>query len=338
MEQKGGTAVDNRTWERMPLLTHKGQLTRPSWAVEDVFEYNKERIRRPGRRKEWEFYQVSNRRFTFQVTYGHVAYAGTVGATLVDFETGERYTSGPMKLFPGDSLDLDFSPGQPHNLKYEDAGLFLSIGFDGYERHIVCRSQRFDAELVAHEDGDAMVIATPFQRKYQFYYNYKKNFLDLAGHVRMHKLEYPLDQDTFLLLDSGRGVWPYRHQWVWGNGSQEIQGHILGINIGWGFGQPGAATENMLFWDGRAQKLGRVWDDCDRENWKRPWRFYSDDGRFHMEFTPFFDNFTEKNFFLVKTRCHQVYGALSGTAVLDDGTCVEVEGMHFFCEYADNRW
>ena len=326
------------TTERMPLLTKKGCLTRPSWAVTDVFDYNKERLRAPGRRKEWEFYQVSNRLFTFQVTYGHIAYAGTVGATLVDFETGERYTSGPVKLFPGDSLDLDFSGGQPHSLKYEDDGLFLSIGFDGDVRRIRCRSDQFDADLSCHDDGDAMVIATPFRRRGQFYYNYKKNFLDLAGHVRMHGREYVLDENTFLLLDSGRGVWPYRHSWVWGNGTCPVDGHILGLNIGWGFGETGAATENMLFWDGRAQKLGVVRENYDPEDPMAPWRIWCDDGRLELEFEPYFDNFTEKKAVLLHTRCHQVYGALTGTVLLDDGSEIGLRGAHFFCEHAKNRW
>lgn len=325
------------TMERMPLLDKKGRLTRPSWAVTDVFDYNKEYLRPHSRRKEWEFYQLSNRRFLFQLTYGHVAYAGRVGATLVDFETGERYTSGPLKLFPGDSLDLDFSAGQAHSLKYEDDKLFLSIHFDGKRRRLDCRSDRFDVKLSCSDSGDAMCIATPFSNRRQFYYNYKKNFLDLDGYVRLHRRDYPLDEDTFLVLDSGRGVWPYRHQWVWGSGTKRIGRHILGINIGWGFGSDEAASENILFWDGKAHKLDRIWADRN-EDPMQPWRFQSNDGRFNLRFEPFFDNYTKTNYLLVHNRCHQVFGALYGTVYLDDGRGVKVDGMHFFCEHANNRW
>ena len=79
---------------RPRLLDRKGRLARVGWDTEDVYEYNKEKIRLPFRRKEWEFYQLSNSRFTFQVTYGHTGYASLASATLVDFATGERFTSG----------------------------------------------------------------------------------------------------------------------------------------------------------------------------------------------------------------------------------------------------
>ena len=76
---------------RPNLLSKKGKLRRPCWAETDVFEYNKENLRHPSRRKEWEFYQLSNSRYVFQVTYGHAAYAGLAGVTLVDSE-GKRET------------------------------------------------------------------------------------------------------------------------------------------------------------------------------------------------------------------------------------------------------
>ena len=325
------------TTQRMPLLDERGRLTQPSWATTDVFYYNKEELRPHFRRKEWEFYQLSNPKFLFQLTYGHVGYAGNVGATLVNFETGERYSSGPLKLFPGDSLDLDFAGGQPHSLKYEDDGFFLSIHFDGKLRRIHCRSDHFEAKLLCPNAGDAMCIATPFRNRNHFYYNYKKNFLDLRGYVRLHGQDCPLDENTFLLLDSGRGVWPYRHEWVWGNGTKRFGKHVLGINIGWGFGNDEAASENALFWDGRIQKLDRIWVDRNQDPME-PWRFQSSDGRFNLRFEPFYDNYTRRKYLVINTRCHQVFGKLYGTVYLDDGRGITVDGMHFFCEHAVNRW
>ena len=39
---------------REPLLTSKGRLTEPGWSPEDIFIYNKENMRSPSRRREWE--------------------------------------------------------------------------------------------------------------------------------------------------------------------------------------------------------------------------------------------------------------------------------------------
>lgn len=326
-----------QTMEQMPLLDRKGRLTQPSWATEDVFHYNKQELRPHFRRKEWEFYQLSNEKILLQLTYGHIGYAGTVGATLVDFETGERFSTAPLKLFPGDSLDLDFSPGQPHSLKYEDDKLFLSVHTDGKYRRLDCRSEHLDVKLLCSNAGDAICMATPFRNRNQFCYNYKKNFLDLRGYVRLRGRELELDENTFLLLNSGRGIWPYRHEWVWGNGTRRIGRHTLGINIGWGLGSDEAATENVLFWDGKAHKLDRIWVDRN-QNPMEPWRFQSNDRRFDLRFEPSFDNVTRRNYLLVNTCCHQVFGKLYGTVYLDDGRGIKVDGMHFFCEHAENRW
>ena len=52
-------------YERVPLLTQKGRLSDPCWAADDIFIYNKENMRIPARRQEWEFYQAFNERFAF---------------------------------------------------------------------------------------------------------------------------------------------------------------------------------------------------------------------------------------------------------------------------------
>ena len=323
---------------RPNLLSKKGKLRRACWATTDVFEYNKEYMRRPSRRKEWEFYQLSNSRYVFQVTYGHTGYAGLAGVTLVDFTTGERFSSGKKQLFPGDRLDLDFSGGQPHSLKYEDEDLFLSISFDGEVRRILVRSDQFDADLSCHDAGDAIVTATPFSLAGQFYYNYKKVFRDLAGHLYMHNVNQRLDGETFLLLDSGRGIWPYRHSWIWASGARETDRGVLALNLGGGFGREDAPTENAIFLDGKIQKLGRVFFKFSPEDYMKSWRISDEDRRLHLVFRPAFDNHTDTNYLLVHNRCHQVFGRLSGTVELDSGEVLRLSEMPFFCEHAVNRW
>ncbi len=328
---------DEYTGKRQRLLTRKGRLRHPGWAAADTFEYNKESIRHPSRRKEWERYLLFNSRYAFQVTYGNAGWAGLAGVTLVDFATGERFSSGKRKLFPGDTLDLDFSGGQPHSLKYEDDDLFLSISFDGEVRRILVRSDRFDADLSCHDAGDAMVTVTPFALRSQFCYRYKKVFRDLAGHLYMHNVNQRLDGETFLLLDSVRGVLPYRNGWIWAAGARETDRGVLALNLGTGFGSEDAPSENAIFLDGKMQKLGRVFFKFSPEDYMRPWRISDAAHRIHLTFRPAFEDRSDRNYLLVHDRRRQLFGKLSGTVRLQSGETIRLDELPFFVEHAVNR-
>ena len=53
--------------------------------------------------------------------------------------------------------------------------------------------------------------------------------------------------DSFGVLDWGPGVWTYHNTWYWGSASGQVEGVPFGWNIGYGFGDTSAASENMLF-------------------------------------------------------------------------------------------
>lgn len=323
---------------RPRLLSRRGRLRHPGWETSDLYEYNKENLRFPARRKEWELYQMSNDRFAFSVTYGHAAYMSLVDVTLVDFATGERFSSGKRRFFPGDSLDLDFSGGQPHSLKYEDEELFLSISFDGDVRRILVRSKEFEADISCHDAGDAIVTAVPFDFPGEFAYNYKKIFLDLSGHLTMHNVPQELDGDTFLMLYSGRGIWPYRYTTLWASGAQETEEGILALNLSGGYGAEDAPTENALFLDGKMEKLEGIRFRFSSENYRKPWHISDRDHRIRLTFRPVYDDYTSINWLLVHNTCHQLYGHLSGTVELENGTVREIRDMVFFCRHEIDRW
>ena len=49
-------------------------------------------------------------------------------------------------------------------------------------------------------------------------------------------------------MDFGRGVLPFRHNWIWGNGSGIVGGKYFGFNIG-EFGNIVNGSENIFFYD-----------------------------------------------------------------------------------------
>jgi len=140
-------------------------------------------------------------------------------------------------------------------------------------------------------------------------------------------------------MDWGRGVWEYRSFWVWASASGFLgDGRTLGLNMGFGFGDTSAASENALVLNGRVHKLGQVRFDYDAGDFMRPWRMASEDGRVDLEFRPFVERVARTNFVLLFSEVHQLFGRYHGTVQADDGEIVRLEGLVGFAEEHHARW
>lgn len=144
------------------------------------------------------------------------------------------------------------------------------------------------------------------------------------------------------MLDWGRGVWTYENTWYWGSASGIAQGRRVGFNVGYGFGDTSAASENMVFVDGVAHKLSQVTFNIPmkngQENYLSPWTFTSDDGRFEMDFMPILDRAACTDAKLILSDQHQVFGRYSGRMILDDGSALDVKSLTGFAEKVHNKW
>ena len=116
--------------------------------------------------------------------------------------------------------------------------------------------------------------------------------------------------------------------------------HIFGFEITWAIGDESNATETCLFYDGKAHKFGAV--DVETfpkdDKYMEPWKFISEDGRFNLTMTPFYDLHSDLDLKIGRMHSHQVHGLWNGDVTLDDGTKLEIKNMYAFCEYVENRW
>ena len=116
-------------------------------------------------------------------------------------------------------------------------------------------------------------------------------------------------------------------------------GRPFGFNIGYGFGDTSAASENMVFVDGRAHKLDQVTFHIPEGTYDgAPWTFTSNDGRFEMTFEPIIDRNGSVDLKILRSIQHQVFGRFSGQVALDDGSRLEVKDLLGFAEEVKNRW
>ncbi|HOO23262.1 MAG TPA: DUF2804 domain-containing protein [Clostridia bacterium] len=330
------------------LLDKDGNLTKPGWCRKNLFIYNRDAITAPRCRiKEWDFYQIGNDRFVVQICFANISLGAAATATLINLRTGKTYSAGSLSLFTKNRYRLPDKSDQPHTFNYKKSGACLGINVTD-KAHILqfedtAGDKPFKMEFVLEtmENHESITIATPFDLKGRFFYTNKINCMPATGKAVIGDEVFEFSkEDSFGVLDWGRGVWPYKNTWYWGNGCTRIDGKLFGFEITWGFGDESNATETAVFYDGKCHKIGPV--DVEMSpvgRWMEPWAFKSEDGRFNFTMTPFYDNATGiKVLGLVGTSCHQVHGYWNGTAVLDDGTVLEVKDMYAFCERMENLW
>jgi hypothetical protein len=199
--------------------------------------------------------------------------------------------------------------------------------------------------LLDDEPRDSMVIATPWaENDRAFYYNRKIVGMRARGGLRHGALLWEFDEDAFGLLDWGRGVWTYDNVWYWSAAQGRQAGHVVGFNLGYGFGDTSAASENMVFVDGVAHKLGRLSFEIPAGedggfDYLRPWWMHDEQGRLDLVFTPTLDRSDLLDVaHIVISDQHQVFGTFDGTVTLDDGSRLELAGLRGFAERVHNRY
>lgn len=335
---------------RQPLLDENGELREPGWARSLVFDYDRTAIRAPRFRiKEWDYYLVMGQKFAGAFTISDDGYIGLQSVSLLWLgDDPWEHTETVLNLLPLGKLHLPDSSAAGVT-EYADKRLRMRFAVEaGGVRHITCRFERFfqnkpfDCDITLAPPpppGDSMVIATPWDKRHAFYYNQKINSMRASGWMEYDGTRCEFHPETdFGTLDWGRGVWTYDNTWNWGSGNCDLNGKAFGFNIGYGFGNTAAATENVLFYDGRVHKLDDVAFHLPASGYTDPWRFTSSDGRFEMDFIPILDRAAKLDFKLLVSDQHQVFGRMSGRAVLDDGTVLTVRDMLCFAERVHNRY
>jgi len=339
--------------ENTPLLLDNGNLNAVGWARDCKIIYDREKIsfRHRIRRKEWDFYQSSDGEWMIQLNFANIAIGSVATAGLVNLKTGERYDAGKIIPFTVNRYllssvnangisNFDFIDKDKH-MSIKVAKEYRELRFSGkYDK------KDWDIYLKMYHlqpEHQSITIATPFQKPHQFFLTTKFNMMQTEGYARIDGKEiinFSKDK-TWSVLDWGRGVWPHKNYWYWGNGSTLIDGKPFGFEITWGIGNIENATETAVFYDGKCHKVGAVdiVSPPKTNGWMKPWEFISDDGKFNLTMTPFFDNASSLGVKgILGMFAHQVHGYYNGTVTLEDGSILKIENMYAFCEYVENLW
>lgn len=343
--------MQNRITNEGDLLDENGRLVECGFATSLVKTYDRSKIKAGKLRiKEWDYYLVYNNDYAVAITVDDNSYMGLNSLTLIDFNRRVETTKSPMEFMTNGNVGFP-STSKVGDVVVERKNYKFELLNDGNIRKLRVFMKNFKdgkdfyCEFdLSNEPKDSMVIMTPFKEKETaFYYNQKIVGFKAIGKVILGNEEIIFNDQTRAILDWGRGVWTYKNTWYWGAGAGVVDGHEVGFNIGYGFGDTSKASENMIFFDGVAHKLEEVTfnipkDKSGKDNFMSPWTFTSSDKRFEMNFSPIIDRHSNANVVVISSNQHQVFGKFNGVMVLDDGRKIELKDFLGFAEKVVNKW
>lgn len=336
-----------------PLLLADGALADVGWARQPLLDCNLEavafypsfRFLQRFRVKRWDYYAVTTPTHFFAFTLAHLGYLGTAFTYVMDLESGHYHEESVIvPLGRGIELPRNSTAGES---SFSSKRVQMRFSIESDQRRIVAHWPRFegkglsaDFRLALPPEHESLVIVIPIRGK-RFYYNRKINCMSASGTIDYAGRRFELQPQTCLgNLDWGRGVWEYNSFWVWNSASgfDPASGRRIGLNLGFGFGDTTAATENALIVDGRIHKLGHVDFAYNPRDFKEPWRIASRDGRLALLFTPFFQRDAKTNLAIINSEMHQILGRYTGTVRTDGGETLCLDGLTGFVEEHHARW
>jgi hypothetical protein len=333
------------------LLDQTGRLKHKGFARRPVLHYNPQNISIGPfgwfnflRLKEWDYYGVTGPDFFFAAAVSTIGYAGVIFAYVIDFSTMTMTEDTVLTpLGKGVSLPKTSEEGDVY---FQHPKVRMSFVRLAGERLLRVNWPEFGGKgLTAHlsliqpEDMDSIVMATPIGDK-GFYYNQKINCMPAEGEFVFNGKEYKAQRsNTMGTLDWGRGIWAYDSFWNWASLSGRLpDGRSIGFNLGQGFGDLSAATENAAFVDGRLIKFEQVDWHYNPNNYMDPWTFQCPEGKVDLTLTPFFHRQAKFDFKVMASEVHQMFGRYNGRIDTPETGPIEITNLTGWAEEHRARW
>jgi Domain of unknown function (DUF2804), N-terminal/Domain of unknown function (DUF2804), C-terminal len=294
-------------------------------------------LRGRGRLKRWEYWAVMSEDAVFAVTVSDLDYAALHAVYFLDALGAETVHTALVPLarvgLPDRSRPAAVRVRAKElaiDLDHDDTGAWLSVTAPGMTAQF---------RVTRPPGHESLGVVVPWDEK-RFQYTVKENTLPATGQVRAGDTVHDFAAGSWATLDHGRGRWPYRIRWNWGAGSGEVDGHVVGVQVGGAWTDGTGSTENAVCVDGRISYLPADlrWE-YDPADWLAPWRITSPGSdRVDLTFTPFHVRTDRTSLGVLANDTHQAFGTWSGVMVDDAGTAIHCDGLRGWAEEVVNRW
>jgi len=348
-----------------PLLQPGGKLTQAGWSRQPMLDCNLEQVAfyppavrfwQKMRIKRWDYYGVFTPKRFFSVTLANMGYAASAFAYILDYTKNELVEESKLALPRSIRLPRNSDTNGSESiyeskqlrivLRLEENRRLLSVDWPSFDSGKGLRAELALDSLPNHE---SMNIVIPFTER-RFYLNRKINCLPAQGILQWGSIREEIHPDSSLgQLDWGCGIWPYRSFWNWASasgflyraprpGRPEPEQISIGLNLGTGFGDTSAATENAVILDGHIHKLDRVEFIYDPHDFMRPWLFRDNQQRLDLMFTPFYERVARTDLPFLSSVGHQIFGRYEGQVITDQGETLQIKGLTGFAEEHRAQW
>jgi hypothetical protein len=296
------------------------------------------------RKKKWNYWCVYGEDILFSATISHLDYAAVCFVYFLDYET-QRFFEKTITIPLGQRLHM---PTQVlETVKFSNNDMSIQLLHMQGETHMTVTISDFDGDLLHADlhiehpvDDDTLNVVIPWNRQL-FQHTAKHHTLPTSGFVKIGDKRYSFTpEDSYAVLDYGRGVWPRSAAWNWAMASQRVGKHRIGLNFGGKWTDGTGMTENAVFINGRMSKISEdVIFTYDEKDYMKPWRILTKfTGDVDLTFTPFFKREAKTNAKLVTSNVYQMVGYFNGAVILDDGSRLPITQMLGCVEEHKAKW
>ena len=276
------------------------------------------------RKKKWNYWCVYGEDILFSATISHLDYAAVCFVYFLEYET-QRYFEKTVLIPLGTKVKMSTQVLETVSFANSELRIHMSH-FDG-DTHLSVICPDFDgehlqAELTIHHPAadDSLNVVIPWNRQ-TFQFTAKHHTLPTTGTVKIGNRRYTFnEEESYSVLDYGRGIWPREATWNWGMASQRMRGRRIGLNFGGKWTDGTGMTENAIFVDGVMTKIHEdVLFEYDQNNFMKPWTIRSKFSEtVDLTFTPFFERVAKTDAKLIRSEVHQVIGYYNGIVKLEN--------------------
>jgi Protein of unknown function (DUF2804) len=327
------------------LLGGDGKLREPGWARRELYAWDPTLVRDSSQLRMWDFFTVMSEAAAVNLTIADLGFARIASVGVVDFSTGVNHQASVLaaqgdafSLSPALDGDAALTPaGSPAPaVAYHSAGGVTSVSVEIPESLLGPAAQA-SFTLTRAPSLEFLSLATPFSGDaHQFFFEQKIPGIAADGTLTLGGTTWNFSGAT-ATMDWGRGQWPKMATWRWGGASGTAGAQTLAFNLGNGFGDDHAGTENLVIVDGTAHKLGRVMWTHDASDPTLDWSFTADDGSVTLTLHPVAKETGGLDFGTRYSHLFKAYGHYQGT-IIADGASLTVDNLPGFAEEENLSW